>query len=134
MKTLLRGSFALVSFLLSAAIPGWGHAFADDYCVELTPSEFPPSALRRADDNYCHGNTSVVNTAADRALTAIEPQCVNNITLQIAAHACTRVNKNLNTSSLNWWGTFPPSAIPSADKGKIFPSKHLKRERLWRGA
>jgi len=109
-KSLKCGSIAFASMVMMT-IP----AMATDFCVELTVSEFPHSAQRRGDDNSC-SNPDAANIAGENAINAIEPQCVNNVTLQSAAHACTRANLNLNTSPINWWAAFPPSAKPNAFK------------------
>jgi hypothetical protein len=118
MSRIVFGSLTLASLFLFAPTFG-SHAFAWDYCIELTHTEFPHSALRRGDDSTCAGSTAG-ELAIDNSLTAIEPQCVNNVTLQIAEHACSRANMIVNTSSINAFAVWPPQPQLNEDKVKYF--------------
>jgi hypothetical protein len=122
MKVIVRGSLALLGLLLSVLHSNWAPAYADDFCVQLTATEFNQSRRRAGTDNGCSGDRFshpefwARERARANANTAIEPQCVNNVTLAMAQHACTRANLVVNTADFNFWGAFPPSARPAANK------------------
>jgi hypothetical protein len=118
------GSFALavVALCAPAISYGVGSAFANDFCVELTATEFNHRAERRGDDNACAGSHSsnikakARDRARDNVSNAIAPQCLRNVTPGIGQRACTRVNLVANTSANSSWADAPPAAKPSADK------------------
>ena len=64
-------SLALAAVALYALAVGYGirSAFATDFCVELTATEFNRRAERRGDDNACAGSHSpnIKSKARDRA-------------------------------------------------------------------
>jgi hypothetical protein len=119
---------ALMTLLFLAPTTNGGiqPASADDFCVQLTRSEFDQSRRRRGDANACAGDrwSNPAATARERArnnaINAIQPQCVNRVTLQMASHACTRAGLVVNTAGANFWGMFPPSARPAANKVEYF--------------
>jgi hypothetical protein len=121
-KTILPGSLVFFGILFFDTSANWGHALADDFCVQFTTNEFNQSRQRNGKDNACEGDrfSNPVFWARDRARdnanAAIEPQCVNNISLAIARHACTRANLVVNTAGANFWGVAPPTAKPAANK------------------
>src|SRR6266550_3336914 len=51
-------------------------------------------------------------------LSAIAPQCLNNITPSIGQQACNRVNLVANTSTNNSWVNSPPAPKPNANEVK----------------
>jgi hypothetical protein len=117
------GSLALAAVLYAPAVGyGIGSAFATDFCVELTATEFNHRAERRGDDNACAGSRSsnirakARDRAGDNASNAIAPQCLNNVVPGIAQRACTRVSLVTNTSANSSWVASPPAPKPSADK------------------
>lgn len=119
MSRIVFGSLTLASLVLFASTFGSSNAFAWDYCIKLTRAEFPHSALRRGHDNTC-GDSRAAELAMDRSLTAVKPQCVNNITLGIAERACSRVNMIVNTSAINAFAVWPPQPQSSQDKVAYF--------------
>ena len=118
------GSLALAAVALYAPAVsyGIGSAFATDFCIELTATEFNHRAERRGDDSACAGSHSsnikakATDRARDNASNAIARQCLRNVTPVIAQRACTRVNLVANTSANSSWADSPPAAKPSADK------------------
>jgi hypothetical protein len=118
------GSLALTVVTLSAAPIdyGIGSAFATDFCIELTATEFNRRAERRGDDNACAGSHSLEikakarDRARDNANNAIAPQCLDSVTPGIAQRACARVNLAANTSANSSWTDSPPASKPGADK------------------
>jgi hypothetical protein len=103
---------------------GIGSAFATDFSVELTATEFNHRAERRGDDNACAGSHSsdieaiARDRARDNANNAIASQCLNYVTPRIGQQACTRVNLIANTSANSSWVDSPPAPKPSANKVK----------------
>jgi hypothetical protein len=99
-----------------------GSTFAADFCVELTAAEFNHSAERRGDDNACAGRhpskigAIARDRARDNANNALASQCLDNVTLNIAQSACTRLNFVTNTSPNNSRVDSPPVSLPGADK------------------
>jgi hypothetical protein len=120
------GSFALAAVALCAPAVsyGIGSAFANDFCIELTATEFNRKAERRGDDNACAGShhsnikAKARNRARDNASNAIAPQCLRNVTPGIGQQACARVNLVANTSANSSWADAPPAPKPSADKAR----------------
>ena len=120
------GSLALAVVALCATPLAYEirSAFATDFCVELTASEFNHRAERRGDDNACAGSHSsdveaiARDRASDNANNAIASQCLNNVTPSIGQQACTRVNLVANTSANSSWVDSPPAPKPSANKVK----------------
>jgi hypothetical protein len=118
------GSLALAAVALYAPAVsyGIGSAFATDFCIELTATEFNHRAERRGDDSACAGSHSsnikakATDRARDNASNAIARQCLRNVTPVIAQRACTRVNLVANTSANSSWANSPPAPKPSADK------------------
>jgi hypothetical protein len=123
-ETMKVGSLALAAVALCAPAVsyGIGSAFATDFCIELTATEFNHRAERRGDDSACAGTHSsdvkakATDRARDNASNAITRQCLRNVTPVIAQRACTRVNLVTNTSANNLWANSPPAPKPSADK------------------
>ncbi len=120
------GSLALTAVALYV-VPldcGTRAAFATDFCVELTASEFNHRAERRGDDNACAGNHSsdikavARDRARDNANNAIASQCLNSVTPDIARRACKRVNLVINSSANSSWAASPPVPKPGAHKVK----------------
>ena len=118
------GSLALAAVALYA-LPGAYRiksAFATDFCIELTATEFNRRAERRGDDNACAGSHSsrikakARDRARDNANSAIASLCLDNVTSAIGERACARVNLVTNTSANSSWVDFPPAPKPSADK------------------
>ena len=115
------GSLAL-AVVVALYVHVVGSAFATDFCVELTATEFDRRAERRGDDNACAGSHSAnikANARArarDNANNAIAPQCLNSVTPGIAQQACTRVNLLANIAVNSSWVDSPPAPKPSADK------------------
>ena len=123
-KTMKVGSLALAVVALYA-LPvayGIGAAFATDFCIELTASEFNRRVERRGDDNACAGSHSskikakARDRARDNANSAIAPLCLDNVTPGIAERACARANLVTNSSANSSWVDFPPAPKPRADK------------------
>lgn len=118
------GSLALAAVALYALPAAYGirSAFATDFCIELTATEFNLRAERRGDDNACAGSHSsrLKATARDRARdnanNAIAPQCLDSVTPGIGQRACARVNLVANTSANSSWAGSPPTPKPGADK------------------
>jgi hypothetical protein len=115
-------ALAVAALFAPAASYGIGTAFATDFCIEFTATEFNHRAERRGDDNACAGThasnvrASATDRARDNASNAIAQQCLRNVTPAIAQRACTRVNLVANTSANSSWANFPPSPKPGADK------------------
>ena len=91
------------AFVLLTSAPELGtrQASATDFCVQLTRQEFPQSRRRRGDGNGCSDQSAAERArsrARDAAYDAIDHICLNNVTQQIAAAACTRVGMAVNTS------------------------------------
>src|SRR4051812_19640676 len=110
------GSLALaaVALFAPAVSYGIGPAFATDFCIELTATEFNHRAERRGDDSACAGSPSNVKAnatdrARDNASNAIARQCLRNVTPAIAQRACTRVDLVANTSANGSWASSPPA-------------------------
>lgn len=120
------GSLALAVVALHAILLGYGirSAFATDFCVELTTTEFNHRAERRGDDNACAGRHSsnikamARDRARDNANNAIASQCLSDVTSSIGQQACARVDLVVNTSANSSWATSPPAPKPGADKVK----------------
>jgi hypothetical protein len=120
------GSLALTVVALSAGPLAYGitPAFATDFCVELTATEFSHRVERRGDGNACAGSHSsnfkdiARDRARDNAKNAIASQCLNNITPSIGQQACNRVNLIANTSTNNSWVNSPPAPKPNANEVK----------------
>lgn len=99
-----------------------GSAFATDFCVELTATEFNHRGERRGDHNTCAGSrpSNIEAVARERARTnannAIASKCLNSVTPDIQQQACSRVNLAANTSSNTSWTDFPPAPKPEAKK------------------
>jgi len=118
------GSLALAVVALYAPAVSYGieSAFANDFCIELTATEFNRRAERRGDDNACAGShasnikAKARDRARDNASDAIAPQCLRNVTPGIGQRACARVNLVANTSANSSWAGSPPASKPSADK------------------
>jgi hypothetical protein len=118
------GSLALAAVALYAPAAGYEtrSAFATDFCVELTATEFNRRAERRGDDNACAGRHSskikakARDRARDNANNAIATQCLGNVTPAIAQRACARVNLVASTSVNSSWVDSPPAPKTSADK------------------
>ena len=123
-KAMKVGSLALavVALCAPAVSSGIGSAFATDFCIELSATEFNRRAERRGDDNACAGShfskikAKARDRARDNANNAIAPLCLDNVTPGIAQRACTRVNLVANTSANSSWVDSPPASKPSADK------------------
>ena len=111
------GSLALTVVALSAAPLDYGtrSAWATDFCVELTATEFNHRLERRGDDNACAGSDSsdikamARERARDNANNAIASRCLDNVTFDIGKQACTRVNLVANSSPDNSWVDSPPA-------------------------
>jgi hypothetical protein len=88
---------SLLLRLMRPVAYGTRSAFATDFCVELTATEFNRRAERQEDDNACAGShpsnikAKARDRARDNANNAIAPQCLNNVTPDIRRQACTRV-------------------------------------------
>jgi hypothetical protein len=117
-------SLALAAVALCALALGYGigSAFATDFCIELTATEFNRRAERRGDDNACAGSHSsnirakARERARDNASNAIAAQCLRNVTPGIGQRACSRVHLVANTSANSAWAGSPPPPKPAADK------------------
>jgi hypothetical protein len=118
------GSLALAVAALYAPAVSYGieSAFANDFCIELTATEFTFRAERRGDDNACAGSHSsnIKTKARDRARhnasNAIATECLRSVTPGIGQRACARLNLVANTSANSSWAGSPPASKPSADK------------------
>ena len=115
-------ALAAVALCAPAVSYGIGSAFATDFCIELTATEFNRRAERRGDDNACAGSHSsnirakARDRARDNASNAIASQCLRNVTPGIGQRACSRVNLVANTSANSAWADSPPPPKPGADK------------------
>ena len=118
------GSLALAVVVLFAVPAGCGSgsAFAIDFCIELTATEFNRRAERRGDDNACAGSHSskikakARDRARENAINAIAPECLDNVTPDIGRRACARANLAANTSADSSWADRAPAPKPNADK------------------
>ena len=115
----------LLMVVAASAIPlnhRSSQAFATDFCVELSATEFNRRAERRGDHDACAGAdpSDIEAVARDRSRTnasnAIASRCLNNVTPNIQQRACNRINLTVNTSSNPSWAASPPTPKPEAQK------------------
>ena len=131
-----KSSFLLlmsVSILMAPFKIILGSAFAADFCVELTATEFNHQAERRGDYNACaRGQRSSIEALArqrarSNASNAIASHCLKNVTPSIQQRACSRVqfsSQHFGQRILGCRASYPEARNP---KSPIYRTRRTSR-------